>query len=77
MEADYLPGGDTIAYILQERVGAPLTLCVMDRRAQQYHTFPLSLANASRLAAECSTAINTAIGGADYKGALETIMAKK
>lgn len=66
----------TIAYVLQEHKDAPLILCVMGRRSGEFHTFPLSLANASRLAAECSTAINIAIGGVDHAAAVRILMGK-
>lgn len=69
-----LPGEETICYIIQPQSKGALMLCVMDRRNEQFHSFEISLANASRLAAECATAINVAIGGADHKAALEAIL---
>jgi hypothetical protein len=63
----------TICYIVQQTVGAPLSLCVMDRDKEQYHVFPISLANASRLAAECSAAVNSALGGVSDKHAVQDI----
>lgn len=68
--------GETICYIIQPQSRGPMMLCVMDQRRGEFHTFPLTLANASRLAAECSTAINVAIGGVDYKGALAVLTAR-
>ena len=77
MNMDYLPGGPTIAYVLRGERGTNLMLCVMDRQTETFHQFSLSLANASRLAAECSDAINVAIGGADYKMATEILRGEK
>jgi maltodextrin utilization protein YvdJ len=51
-------------------------LCVMDRDKQQYHMFPLSLGNASRLAYECSGILNTALGAVSDKFATQEIVAQ-
>lgn len=69
-----------IIYVLQEHKGAPLKLCVMDQDREQFHIFPLSILNASRLVAECGGAVNSYLGGEDLKFAhqeLALLWAKK
>jgi hypothetical protein len=53
----------SIAYIIQERVGSQLYLCVMNDKFGGFHRFPLTVLNASRLASECAWAVNGALGG--------------
>lgn len=72
--ADTLSGRDCTAYIVQETKGAPLLLCVIDHDKTGFHTFNLSIANASRLVAECGTAVNEHLGGLNLKWPLQEIV---
>lgn len=66
---------ETICYVVQAKINGPLTLCVKDNRTEQFHAFPVSLHSASRLAAECSAVVNSALGGVNYQRALEEVSA--
>lgn len=65
----------TICYVIQEKKDSPLYLCVLDRDTQEFHRFPISVGNASRLAMECSAAVNSAISGYSQKHAFAEVAA--
>lgn len=71
---DTLKGRVCTAYIVQETKGAPLSLCVIDHDKTGFHIFDLSIQNASRLAAECSVAVNEHLGGLNPKWPLQDII---
>lgn len=56
-----------VAYLLQESRGAPIQLAVADVEKGQFHAFPISIEAISRLAAECSEAVNAHLGGMSPK----------
>lgn len=62
-----------ICYIVQATKESPVYLCVMDRDRQQFHTFPVTVANLSRLTYECSAIVNAAISGYSDKHAYSEI----
>lgn len=64
-----------ICYILQAHKDSPLYLCVLDREREQFHRFPISIAAASRLNAESSAAIHSAITGYSDKHAFQEVAA--
>lgn len=68
-------GPETLCYVVQGNERGSLILCVKDNRADQFHMFPLSPLNASRLAAECSAAIHAALGGVNHARTLEEVAA--
>lgn len=65
----------TLCYFLQATKDSPIYLCVMDRDAEQFHRFPVSVSNISRLVSEGSAAIHSAITGYSEKHAFQEVAA--